>query len=111
MSVIPRKMGPHKVRRNGKSQCDSKFTTPSKFTTHSIFSTVGSFDTFPPPLFGDSLSIPLTGKRHRPDQPQFLRTPKVVLESTLRSTWTGKETLKIPEKYDSRISGGISGGI
>ena len=30
----------------------------------------------PPPLFGDSLSISLTGKRRRPDQPQFLRPPK-----------------------------------
>ena len=39
-----------------------------------------------PPFFGDSLSFPLKGKRHRPDQPQFLRPPKVVLESTLCST-------------------------
>ena len=42
---------------------------------------------FPPPFFGDSLSFPLKRKRHRPDQPQFLRPPKVVLESTLCSTF------------------------
>ena len=32
----------HKVRRDSKSQCGSKFTTRSKFTMHSVFSTAGS---------------------------------------------------------------------
>ena len=35
-----------------------------------------------PPHFGDSLSFPLKGKRHQPDQPKFL-----VLESTVCSTF------------------------
>ena len=39
-----------------------------------------------PPFFGDSLSFPFKGTRHRPDQPQFLRPTKLVLESTLCST-------------------------
>ena len=46
MSVIPRKMVPHKACRDSKSQCDSKFTTRSKSTTRTIFSTVGSFGKF-----------------------------------------------------------------
>ena len=38
-----------------------------------------------PPLFGDSLSFPLKerGTSGQPDKSQFLRPPKVVLESTL----------------------------
>ena len=44
-------------------------------------------DTFPPPPFWRLSVISLKGKRHRLDQPQFLRPSKVVLESTLRSTF------------------------
>ena len=40
-----------------------------------------------PPLFWRLSVISLKRKRHRPDQPQFLRPPKVVLESTLCSTF------------------------
>ena len=40
-----------------------------------------------PPFFSDSLSFSLKGKRHRPDQPQFLRPPKLVLENTVCSTF------------------------
>ena len=48
-----------------------------------------TYDTFPPPPFFWRLSvISLKRKRHRPDQPQFLRPPKVVLESTLCSTFS-----------------------
>ena len=43
---------------------------------------------FPPPLFWRLSVISLKRKRHRPDQPQFLRPPKVVLESTLCSTFS-----------------------
>ena len=39
-----------------------------------------------PPLFWRLSVISLKRKRHRPDQPQFLRPPKLVLESTLCST-------------------------
>ena len=42
---------------------------------------------FPPPLCWRLSVISLKRKRHRPDQPQFLRPPKVVLESTLCSTF------------------------
>ena len=42
---------------------------------------------FPPPLFWRLSVISLKTKRRRPDQPQFLRPPKVVLESTLCSTF------------------------
>ena len=41
----------------------------------------------PPPLSWRLCVISLKRKRHRPDQPQFLRPPKVVLESTLCSTF------------------------
>ena len=41
---------------------------------------------FPPPPFWRLSVISLKRKRHRPDQPQFLRPPKVGLESTLCST-------------------------
>ena len=47
-----------------------------------------TYDTFPPPLFWRLSVISLKRKRHRPDQPQFLRPPKVVLESTLCSTFS-----------------------
>ena len=40
-----------------------------------------------PPLFWRLSVISLKRKRHRPDQPQFPRPPKVVLESTLCSTF------------------------
>ena len=40
----------------------------------------------PPPYFGDSLSFPLEERGTDQTQPQFLRPPKVVLESTLCST-------------------------
>ena len=46
-----------------------------------------SYDTFRPPLFWRRSVISLKRKRRRPDQPQFLRPPKVVLESTLCSTF------------------------
>ena len=39
------------------------------------------------PPFWQLSVISLERKRHRPDQPQFLRPPKVVLESTLCSTF------------------------
>ena len=41
---------------------------------------------FPPPFWRLSV-ISLKRKRHRPDQSQFLRPPKVVLDSTLCSTF------------------------
>ena len=41
----------------------------------------------PTPLFWRLSVISLKRKRHRPDQSQFLRPPKVVLESTLFSTF------------------------
>ena len=45
-----------------------------------------TYDTFsPPPLFWQLSVISLKRKRH--DQPQFLRPPEVVLESTLCSTF------------------------
>ena len=47
-----------------------------------------TYDTFSPPLFWRLSVISLKRKRHRPDQPQFLRPPKVVLESTLCSTFS-----------------------
>ena len=47
-----------------------------------------TYDTFPPPLFWRLSVISPKRKRHRPDQPQFLRPPKVVLESTLCSTFS-----------------------
>ena len=46
-----------------------------------------TYDTFSPPLCWRLSVISLKRKRHRPDQPQFLRPPKVVLESTLCSTF------------------------
>ena len=56
---------------------------------------------FPPPPFGQLSVISLKGKRHQPDQPQFLRPPKVVLESTLCSTFpppppTSRDTFPPP---------------
>ena len=45
-----------------------------------------TYDTFPP-FFWRLSVISLKRKRHRPDQPQFLRPPEVVLESTLCSTF------------------------
>ena len=42
---------------------------------------------FPPPFWRLSV-ISLKRKRHRPDQPQFLRPPKVVLEGTESSTFS-----------------------
>ena len=42
----------------------------------------------PPPPFCRLSVISLTRKRHRTDQPQFLRPPKVFLESTLCSTFS-----------------------
>ena len=42
----------------------------------------------PPPLFWRLSVISLKRERHRPDQPHFLRLPKVVLESTLCSTFS-----------------------
>ena len=47
-----------------------------------------TYDTFFPPLFWRLSVISLKRKRHRPDQPKFLRPPKVVLESTLCSTFS-----------------------
>ena len=50
-----------------------------------------TYDTFPPPFFGDSLSFPLKERgtdQTNGHQPQFLRPPKVVLESTLCSTFS-----------------------
>ena len=46
-----------------------------------------TYDTFSPPLSWRLSVISLKRKRHRPDQPQFLRPSKVVLESTLCSTF------------------------
>ena len=43
---------------------------------------------FPPPFFWRLTVISLKRKRHRPDQPQFLRPPEVVLESTLCGTFS-----------------------
>ena len=43
--------------------------------------------TIHPPPFWRLSAISLKGQRHRPDQLQFLRPPKVVLEGTLRSTF------------------------
>ena len=47
-----------------------------------------TYDTFCPPLFWRLSVISLKRERHRPDQPQFLRPLKVVLESTLCSTFS-----------------------
>ena len=46
---------------------------------------------FPPPPFWRLSVISLKRKRHRPDQPQFLRPPKVVLESTLCGTFHSRQ--------------------
>ena len=46
-----------------------------------------TYDTFPPPLFWRLSVISLKRKRHRPAQPQLLKPPKVVLESTFCSTF------------------------
>ena len=62
-----------------------------------LFWTPPPHDTFPPPLFGDSLSLPLKGKRHQPDHPNFWGLQKWGLENTLYSmlpppppvTWYG----------------------
>ena len=43
---------------------------------------------FPPPFFWRLSVVSLKRERHRPDQAQFLRPPKVVLESTLCSTFS-----------------------
>ena len=48
-----------------------------------------TYDTFsPPPFFWRLSVISLKRTRDRPDQPQFLRPPKVVLERTLCSTFS-----------------------
>ena len=73
-----------------------------------------TYDTFPP-LFGDSLSFSLKRKRHRPDQLQFLRPPKEVLESTLCSTFpppNSRDTFAPPSAavqvfLESRIREGL----
>ena len=106
---FPGKWCVHTARRDSKSLCDSKFTTPSKFSEsgkggwktqgggkHTVNSAKNPSPKtfldppptirFPPPFLRLSV-ISLKRKRHRPDQAQFLRPPKVVLESTLCSTF------------------------
>ena len=71
-----------------KTQGGGKHTVNSaKNPSTKTFLDPPTYDTFSPPLFWRLSVISLKRKRHRRDQPQFLRPPKVVLESTLCSTF------------------------
>ena len=75
-------------RGGWKTQGGGKHTVNSaKTPSPKTFLDPPTYDTFSPPLFWRLSVISLKRKRRRPDQPRFLRPPKVVLESTLCSTF------------------------